>query len=453
MVLYPAVGASAVDFGFGIENSTLWLSVAQTTNQFKWYAGTTNVATLSGDGQLTLTSNAGYTTPTLTLLADSTTDGAFRFFPMADGAGGYITFNSSANTTTNGVLIGGTSTMTGYHAGRRQGAFQWIGGSIDSTSRFEFLTANGGTTAQIMTSRMAITAEGRVGIGTNTPTVTLDVNGSIKSTQLDIDNLRLDGNTLSATNSNGNIYLSPNGLAIGNQLVVSQTNGGPTMEFINGGPDTLIFLDGDGAAGTSFKATSSGGGGTILFLDHLNAKVGIGTNTPAVALDVNGNISCDGISQSTVCVFKATDNQPPATNFATLDTRNSVAVLDFDDSTKESAIFVSVIPNLILLGSGLSISIHWMATSATSGSVVWEVSLERSNTDLDSDSFDTAATGSSSTNGTSGIITKTTITLTSIDGVTIGDLYRLKVSRDVSNASDTMVGDAELIGVEIRSIG
>jgi hypothetical protein len=43
------------------------------------------------------------------------------------------------------------------------------------------------------------------------------------------------------------------------------------------------------------------------------------------------------------------------------------------------------------------------------------------------------------------------ITLTTIDSVTAGDGFRLKINRDANNASDTMTGDAELIAVEVRS--
>jgi hypothetical protein len=153
----------------------------------------------------------------------------------------------------------------------------------------------------------------------------------------------------------------------------------------------------------------------------------------------------------TYAVFTATDNQPPATAFATLDTRNSIAVLDFDDATDESAVFVSIIPEAASLGSGLKIRLHWMATTATSGNVVWDVSLERMTTDLDSDSFDTIASGTAAANGTSGILTVTEITLTTIDSVTAGDGYRLKVTRDANNGSDTMTGDAELVVCEVRS--
>lgn len=150
-------------------------------------------------------------------------------------------------------------------------------------------------------------------------------------------------------------------------------------------------------------------------------------------------------------LFSAMDNQPPSSNFATLDTRNSVAVLDFDDATKETSVFVSVMPEAASLGSGLTIRLHWMATTATSGAVRWEVSIERSNTDLDSDSFDTVATGSTTTNGTSGILSVTEITLTTIDSVAAGDVYRVRVARDAANAADTLSGDAELVAVEVRS--
>jgi hypothetical protein len=183
----------------------------------------------------------------------------------------------------------------------------------------------------------------------------------------------------------------------------------------------------------------------------------VGANVPTsstVTLTVpasSGTIALTSNLTKTYAVFTATDNQPTATAFATLDTRNSIAVLDFDDATDESAVFVSIIPEAASLGSGLKIRLHWMATTATSGNVVWDVSLERMTTDLDSDSFDTIASGTAAASGTSGILTVTEITLTTIDSVTAGDGFRLKVTRDANNASDTMTGDAELVVCEIRS--
>jgi len=180
-----------------------------------------------------------------------------------------------------------------------------------------------------------------------------------------------------------------------------------------------------------------------------------GTTRTLTVPDASGTIALTSDIPSggskTYAVFTATDNQPPATNFMTLDTRNGIAVLDADDATDESAVFVSIIPEGASLGSGLKIRLHWMATTATSGNVVWDVSLERMTTDLDSDSFDTIASGTAAANGTSGILTVTEITLTTIDSVTAGDGFRLKVTRDANNASDTMTGDAELVVCEVRS--
>ena len=128
-------------------------------------------------------------------------------------------------------------------------------------------------------------------------------------------------------------------------------------------------------------------------------------------------------------------------------------MLDFDDgATNESSVFVSVLPEAADVTSGLKVRIHWMATSATTGACRWGVQFEKMNTDEDSDSFDTATEAHSTTNATSGIITMTEITATSIDSVVAGDPYRIKVYRDSSDATnDTMTGDAELVVVEVRS--
>ena len=160
-----------------------------------------------------------------------------------------------------------------------------------------------------------------------------------------------------------------------------------------------------------------------------------------------------GGGTKTYAVFTPLANQPPATAFATLDTRNSIAVLDFDDgATNEAAIFNGIIPEAASLGSGLKVRIIWTATTATSGATEWGVQFEKLSTDIDSDSFDTAATQTTTTNGTSGVPNTTEITITTIDSLAAGDGFRLKIYRDSSDATnDTMTGDAELIAVEVRS--
>lgn len=160
-----------------------------------------------------------------------------------------------------------------------------------------------------------------------------------------------------------------------------------------------------------------------------------------------------GPGTKTLAVLGPWNSQPPASNFATLDTRNSIAVLDFDDSTEESAFWVWVIPEGADLSDGLKVRIFWMASSATSGDVQWGVAFERMGHDLDTDSYDTAAEGHSTTSSTSGVETVTEITITTVDGLQAGERFRVKVYRDTSDAiNDTMSGDAELIAVEIRQV-
>jgi hypothetical protein len=195
----------------------------------------------------------------------------------------------------------------------------------------------------------------------------------------------------------------------------------------------------------------------VSSINGISGPVGISAGSN-ITITQSGNTftfssNSSGGGTKTYEVFTPLHNQPPASNYATVDTRNSIMVLEFDAATDESAVFVGVIPEAASLGSGLKIRIHWMADTATSGTCRWGVQIERMNTDEDSDSFDTAATAGSTTNGTSGIITTTEITITTIDSVAAGESYRLKVFRDADGTSgtDDMTGDAQLVAVEVRS--
>jgi hypothetical protein len=59
VVLYPSIGASATDYAMGVDAGALWSGIpaADGGQFFKWYAGTTEVANLSGTGMLTVTGN------------------------------------------------------------------------------------------------------------------------------------------------------------------------------------------------------------------------------------------------------------------------------------------------------------------------------------------------------------------------------------------------------------
>ena len=160
-------------------------------------------------------------------------------------------------------------------------------------------------------------------------------------------------------------------------------------------------------------------------------------------------------SGDTLCTFFPADNEPPSTNYATLDTRNGHPVLDFDTTTGESAIFTGIMPQSYSGATGVTVILHWMASSATSGTIGWLVGFEAmkdGGDDMDSDSFAADNTVTAETvDGTSGIIDVSSTTFTDgadMDSVTAGDAFRIKITRDVG--TDTAAGDAELLAVEIR---
>jgi hypothetical protein len=63
----------------------------------------------------------------------------------------------------------------------------------------------------------------------------------------------------------------------------------------------------------------------------------------------------------------AFDNEPPASNYATLDTRNGHPVLDFDATTGEAAIFTFILPRSYN-GGGLTVELGRSPTTATASS-------------------------------------------------------------------------------------
>ena len=160
-------------------------------------------------------------------------------------------------------------------------------------------------------------------------------------------------------------------------------------------------------------------------------------------------------SGNTLISFYPTDGEPPAANYATLDTRNIHPVLDFDTTTGETIYFSGVMPQNYSDTTGVTVYLHWMATSATSGTIGWLVAFERmgdGGTDMNSDSFASDQTVVAETvDGTAGIMDVSSVAVTkggNMDSVVAGDSFRLRITRDV--ASDTAAGDAELIAVEIR---
>ncbi len=148
--------------------------------------------------------------------------------------------------------------------------------------------------------------------------------------------------------------------------------------------------------------------------------------------------------------WTANDAIFPATTPAAASSRNGHALIGYDDSTNEVIILEGVMPSGYA-GADLEIQLHWVAASATSGDVRWGASVERNNTDIDSDSFAAQQVTDDTTNGTSGIpeITVIAFTQAQADGITAGDSFRLEIERVAGNGADTMSGDAQLLRVAL----
>ena len=160
-------------------------------------------------------------------------------------------------------------------------------------------------------------------------------------------------------------------------------------------------------------------------------------------------------SGDTLLTFLPYANEPPSSNYATLDTRNLRPCLDFDASTNEYAIFSGVMPQHYAGTTGVTVYIHYAMSSAEADTVDWDAEFERigdQQLDVDGDSFAAANSVDNTTvPGTSGLVDVVSIAFTDgadMDSVAAGELFRLRISRDATN--DDATGDAELFAVELR---
>lgn len=147
---------------------------------------------------------------------------------------------------------------------------------------------------------------------------------------------------------------------------------------------------------------------------------------------------------------------PPAANAATFDLRPGASspgerypVYDFDASTIEYLDFLCLLSGYA--GGGLTFTVPWSATSATSGTAVIGIAIRRlayDSEDVDpSHSYDFNDT-SDTAPGTLGHVTNPTITFTDgadMDSWADGELAIVRVRRNTSGNS--MSGDLELWGI------
>jgi hypothetical protein len=143
----------------------------------------------------------------------------------------------------------------------------------------------------------------------------------------------------------------------------------------------------------------------------------------------------------------------PATPIA----RNNRALIAFakaGEPSAENAVWEKAMPSVYDAVKNLRLIIDWVAAAAIVGDVVWEAAFEAiapGGLDIDTDSFAASKSVTDTTAGTAGVVTRSTIDFTNVeaDGVLANDEFRLMVQRNAPAVGDTMVGDAEILRVQI----
>lgn len=159
-------------------------------------------------------------------------------------------------------------------------------------------------------------------------------------------------------------------------------------------------------------------------------------------------------SGDTLAVFGPESNQPPSSGYMTFNVRNGHLVLEATAGSTDTAIFAGVMPRNYA-GGGITAYATWLAKTATTGTIGWDVTFERDNAanhDLDADAWATAQNITAATvDGTSG---KTTVTNVAIaagaagtDSVAAGDAFRIRVR---NLAAGTATGNNQLLTIELK---
>jgi hypothetical protein len=181
-----------------------------------------------------------------------------------------------------------------------------------------------------------------------------------------------------------------------------------------------------------------------------------GEITIGTGLEISGGaLNATASGSKTVRNWFPTDASFPTSNYATLDTRNTHPVLDFDAAGYESVYFHGVMPDNYVGDESIEVAIWYSMTSATSGDVQWGVRLENMNgQDVDTDSFASYGGTTNTVPSINGEVQEVTASLTlassQLDSLQPGDLFRLHLTRSGGGAPDTASGDAEVHMVEMR---
>jgi hypothetical protein len=341
VVYYTNLSGSSADYAAGIEGSTLWHSVPTTSEQFRWYGGTTLAATLTGAGVFTAVGTVQGTrlistiaTGTAPLTVTSTTQVSNLNASLLEGyatatanTGNTIVRRDASGNFTAGTITSSQLTCTGNILQTTGGSFHRIaytsadnsysatmwwnglvlgnngtnfivagrtngGGSlafyVNNTSDLTSNTTPGGTLALTLASTGAATFGSTVSATTYTSTVATGTAPLTVTSTTQVTNLNaqyLNG-LLSATANTANTIVSRN--ASGNFSA-----GTITATSFSGSLANTLTLNTSGTGLSGSTTFNNSGAATFTVTSNATSA---NTGSAIVARDASGNFSAGTIT-------------------------------------------------------------------------------------------------------------------------------------------------------------
>lgn len=105
-------------------------------------------------------------------------------------------------------------------------------------------------------------------------------------------------------------------------------------------------------------------------------------------------------------------------------------------------------------GSNLSVTIHWASVTVTTGGCVWDVAFERLDENgqaITSSGFAADLSIITNPSSTADALVYSTLSFSNAqaDGVQASESFRIRVTRNTTSGSDTMVGSAFVLNVGV----
>lgn len=142
-----------------------------------------------------------------------------------------------------------------------------------------------------------------------------------------------------------------------------------------------------------------------------------------------------------------TPSSNPAVAACVAGTNTVKGVADFADGSNLSMQTWTMLPSD--WAGNIDAKIKWY-TSATSGSVVWQLAtICVADAETDDPAFNTASTVTDAAKGTTNQLNDATISNLTATGCAAGELMHLKIFRDSAHGSDDLAATARLVGVEL----